>query len=357
MRFFFFTKTDWTEPPRLRHQMARLLANAGHEVIFFQRPYHLWQRFGKDSSGEQHIKLFRYRQLLHHKLRINTVLHRFNALFEKNQILSLMLEHCIDRNDVIINFNYDYFYLKDIFRKNRLITIINDDFWSNALGGYKRPLKWALKKTLQSSDVVLTVSLTLKNELSKFSSVELFYPWSNIRYKSPDLVSTKSTILFWGYINYRININFISNLAKCLVDFSSNFKILFVGPNQDRSLISKITCHENVRVYPSADLENIDLSDVFLGLIPYRSGVRDVDVITFPNKVLPLLSRGLPIAITGMPNFLSAPFVFRLDQGRDSDIATLQFINKNFAQLQTSIRAFVDANDSDMRLKQFFSYL
>ena len=357
MRFFFFTKTDWTEPPRLRHQLARLLVNAGHDVIFFQRPYYPWQRFGKEHSGQHHIKLSRYRQLLHHKLRLHPVLHKLNALFEKNQIFSLMREHCIDRNDVIINYNYDYFYIKDIFSNNRLITIINDDFWSNAVGGYKRPLKWALKKTLWSSDAVLTVSLTLQNELSQFSSVELFYPWTNTGYKSPDLASTKNTILFWGYINYKLDINFISNLAKCLIDLCSDFKLLFVGPNQDSSLISEITRYENVRVLPSADLENIDLSDVFLGLIPYRSGVKDIDVITFPNKVLPLLSRGLPIAITGMPNFLSAPFVFRLDQGQDSDIATLQFINRNFAQLQTSIRAFVDANDSDLRLKQFFSYL
>ena len=41
--FVLFTNTQWTQAPRLRHQVARLLAHAGHRVTFFERPAHPWQ--------------------------------------------------------------------------------------------------------------------------------------------------------------------------------------------------------------------------------------------------------------------------------------------------------------------------
>jgi len=358
MRFIFFSKTNWAEPPRLRHQLAHLLADAGHEVVFFQRPYYPGQKNETSDSGHARIHLYRYRQLLHHKLRLHPLLHRVSALFEKKQIKSFMSELCIERNDVIVNFNYDYFFLRDLFPSNRLITIINDDFWSRAIGGYESPLKWALINTCKSSDVVLTVSLPLKNELSEFCQAELFYPWSDSRYTPPNLVTTRNTILFWGYINNKLDVKFIAGLANGLLQRGSEYSILFVGPIQCSSdSINEISRFSNVNFLPASDLETLDLQNVFVGFIPYRSGIKSIEVITFPNKVSRLLARGLPIAVTGMPNFIAEPFVFRLGQDLESDIASLQAIESHFSKLQPCIREFVETNGSEERLKQFMSYL
>ena len=37
-RCFFFTKTNWNEQPRMRHQLALLLRNYGHQILFFEKP-------------------------------------------------------------------------------------------------------------------------------------------------------------------------------------------------------------------------------------------------------------------------------------------------------------------------------
>lgn len=356
MRFIFFTKTDWAEPPRLRHQLARLLADAGHEIVFFQCPYYPGQRIGKDDSGHASIQLYRYYQLLHHKLRLHPLLHRVNALFEKSQIRCFKYEFRIQRDDIIVNFNYDYFFLRDLFLENRLITIINDDFWSRAIGGYEKPLKWALEKTCRLSDVVLAVSLPLQKELRDICPAELFYPWADITYTPQDPASTRNTILFWGYINNKLDFNFISELASDLIACSSEYKLLFVGPIQcSPDTIRQITRHKNVRLLPAADLGDIDLTDVFVGLIPCRTGVNTIDAITLPNKALRILARGIPLAITGMPNFIAESFVFRLDQYPKSAVATLQAVHRQFPRLQPSIRDFVAANGPEVRLKQFLS--
>lgn len=358
MRFIFFTKTDWAEPPRLRHQLARLLADAGHEIVFFQRPYYPGQRLGNDESTHAQIQLYRYRQLLQHKLRIHPLLHSLNALCEKSQIRRFKNEFLIRRDDVIVNFNYDYFFLRDLFPPNRLVTVINDDFWSRAIGGYEKPLTWALEKTCRLSDVVLTVSLPLQKELRSICPAELFYPWADNNYTLPDTASTRNTILFWGYINNKLDFNFISGLANSLIACGSGYKLLFVGPIQcSPGTIRQITRHENVKVLPAADLADIDLSDVFVGLIPYQAGVKELDVISLPNKVLRILACGLPLAITGMPNFIAKPFVFRLDQYPKSAIETLQTVHRQFAHLQPSIREFVATNGPEARLKQFLDFL
>jgi hypothetical protein len=355
MRFIFFTKTDWNESPRLRHQLARLLADAGHEVVFFQRPCYPWQRIGRDHSGNDRISLYRYRQLIHHKLRLHPLLHGMNALFEKRLIASFVKWLNINHNDVIVNFNYEYFFLRSLFPQGRIITIINDDFWSRAMLGWASPLKWALRKTLQDSDRVLTVSMPLINQLSIIAPVELFYPWSDKPYAPVVNSNAKNTVLFWGYINSKLDFYFISNLAQQLHAWGSDWRLVFVGPVQ--SSVSKIKQHENVFFLPPTDFDRLDISSVFVGLIPYKSGVEDIDVITFPNKLLRVLSRGIPIAITGMPHFIDEPFVFRLNKDPKVAIGMLDKIRLGFLDLQPAIKEFVSKNSAAARLQQFLRYL
>ena len=35
--FYIFSKTNWEEMPRLRHQIARMLAKKGHKIFFFSK--------------------------------------------------------------------------------------------------------------------------------------------------------------------------------------------------------------------------------------------------------------------------------------------------------------------------------
>ena len=175
-RFLIFTKTNWDEPPRLRHQLAKLLLSDGHEIVFFEKPAYILGKRSKNKTSEKKIKFLRYRQLIHHKLRLIPLLHSLNAGFEKAQINMLRKDNQFNIKDIIINFNYEYFFLRSLFPENKIITIINDDFWSSALFQYEKPLRWALKKTCLSSDAVLTVSKPLSEQLSEFCRPHLFYP-------------------------------------------------------------------------------------------------------------------------------------------------------------------------------------
>ncbi len=357
MRFIFFTKTEWAEPPRMRHQLAGLLADAGHEVIFFQRPIYPWQNSRPTESSHPRIHLYRHRQTLHHKLRLNNLLHYVNAAFEKQEILTYIGLLKIGRADVIVNFNYDYFFLREMFPEQKLITIINDDFWSRAIAGYERPLKSALAMTCKTSDVVLAVSPPLAKQLETFCDPVLFYPWADIPYKAPASEASRNTLLFWGYINSKVDLDYVKHLVELIQRQRQDIKVLFVGPTTRASKrLVALKDHPVLEYHPTARLDELPLDRVFAGFIPNRSGVTENDAIVLPNRALQLFARGLPVAITGMPHFLQHPFVFRLGNGLNTDLATLREVQHSFFALQPAVEAFVQANSAEHRLQTFLTY-
>jgi hypothetical protein len=358
VRFIFFTKTAWAEPPRLRHQLARLLADAGHEVVFFERPAYPWESLAQNESGHPNIKLTQHHQYLHHKLRIHRALHYLNAIFEKREILHYIVSLKANQSDVIVNFNYDYFFLKDIFPSQKIITIINDDFWSSSIGGYERPLKLVLTDTCKKSNVVFTVSQPLASLLEEFCDPQLFYPWADIRYMPPTSATSRNTLLFWGYINTKIDFDYVERLAKSIREHDKKIRIMFVGPVEKASNNWDILVKDNPTIYyqPATPIDRLTLDSVLACFIPYRQAVAEIDAITLPNKALQFLARGIPLAITGMPDFIEQPFVFRLGRDSDSDLACLREIQDSFYSLQPSIKAFVEDNSAQQRLKTFLDW-
>ena len=68
-------------------------------------------------------------------------------------------------------------------------------------------------------------------------------------------------------------------------------------------------------------------------------------------------SIGLPLLITGMPNFIDEPFVYRLNSNVDEDIEVLHTIDEEFVKIQPKIIDFLQKNSHESRLNQFLSYL
>lgn len=354
MRFVFFTKTEWTEAPRLRHQLARLLADAGHDVAFFQLPSFPWQASASGVSGHQRIALHRYRQLIHHKLRVHSLLHRLNRAYERRQIgaFSSMLD--IRPDDVIVNFNYDYYFLRDLFPGQKIVTIINDDFWSQAIAGYEAPLKWALERTCETSDRVLTVSPSLADQLQSYCNPELFYPWADQAYDAPTKLGQRKQLLFWGYIGDRIDYERVISLADFFAAHALDFELVFVGPQREGwRPLKALARHPVVTLRDAIPLNALPLESVLAAFIPYRGGVKSFDAIVLPNKALQMLARGLPLIITGMPDFLDAPFVFRLHSSNSGVERLLEEVQASFDSLQPLIAEFVEANSARNRLTQF----
>lgn len=353
MQFVFLTKTRWEEPPRIRHQLARLVADAGHEVCFFEKPAPVWQRLPEPHTGGTRITVARHHELIHHKLRLTQAAHRLNAAVVSSSLRGAQRRGVFSANAVVVNFNYDYWFLRRVFPRQRLITMINDDFVSTALFGFTAPLRWALARTCRDADRVLTVSAPLQEQLAPYCAAELFLPWADRPYTAPDASAARNTLLFWGFINNKVDFSLLRALSEQCASARPDLRLMLVGPVEQGvdEQLNALRARSNVEVLPATSLDRLPLQQVLAALIPYRSGVAEIDAIALPNKALQLLARGLPLLIAGMPRFIREPFVFRLEDGPAA--AVLERIAARFGDLQADIREFVAANCERARLTQF----
>ena len=171
-RVLVLTRTVWDEPPRLRHQLTQLLLAAGYRVAFAQKPGSIFApsaRVLAPPSGTPCLSLLSPRELLYHQLRLVPWLHHFNAYFARRDLRKTISCAGIPRltqKDLIINFNYDAFWLRSLFPDRPIITIINDDFEALSRFPFHHHLTWALKRTCAMSNRVLTVSEPLRQRLA-----------------------------------------------------------------------------------------------------------------------------------------------------------------------------------------------
>lgn len=354
-RFIFFTKTHWDEPPRLRHQFADLVAGAGNDVVFFEKPTSTGGALRPPQQRTERIQTRQHRELMHHKLRLNAALQHANAAVTVPSIASHFRDAPITERDFVVSFNYDYWFLRRLFPRNPLVTVINDDFICVALFGYTRPLLWALGRTSAASDRVLTVSHPLQRQLAPYTKPELFLPWADRPYRAPTIGTTRDTLLFWGFTNRRIHFPAVRRLAERLAADRPNLRILFVGPvieSSQRDVDGLLEC-PNIQFLPSHRLDELPLDCVLAAYIPYRPHDLEIDAITISNKTFQLLARGLPILISplpGMPAFIEEDFVFRVDEADPG--AQMDLIGRRFAELQPRIAQYVNGNGADARLAQ-----
>jgi hypothetical protein len=305
-------------------------------------------------ASEPGIRFCQHQELLHHLLRISSPLRRANACWTRRSIRRIVDEHGLGANDVLVNFNYEYYFLRDLFPANTLITIINDDFTCRALRRFRQPLEHALRLTCEASDHVLVVSAPLQEHLSQYCSPQLFLPWAQSPYRMPEEKRQRDTLLFWGYISRRVDHELVFRLADELRNANSPIRLLFVGPVENSECYADLLRSKpGIEVAPATRLEDLPLERVLAGFIPYRRDMIGMDAVMLPNKAMSQLAWGLPLLITGMPHFIKAPFVFPLEEG--SALQTIRHVQEHFDDLQPSIRDFVSENSAKTRLDQFMN--
>lgn len=353
-RFIFFTKTMYDETPRIRHQLAELLTSYGHEVVFYQKPLFFFEDSKKliNEKINEKLEIRQTKQLIHHQLRVHQVFHFFNSCYENNQIKKSCLE--CDKNDVIINFNYDYFFLRKIFKENKIITVINDDFVAQAKFNNGSHVKKSLSKVSKMSDSVLCVSYPLLDQVKRHNkSSKLFLPWSEINYIAPKIEDRKS-ILVWASINNIIDFEIVKSIA---VKFKE-FNVFLIGPMDSivKPVIDEIVnSFKNVIVLDPKGLDELDsVSDFFVGLMPYKSGVRSTEAVTAANKTFRLMSLGLPLIVHGMPSFYEHKAIFKCNNINEIQKA-IEYCHDNFYKMQPSIEKLVNAQQPADRYAQIMS--
>jgi hypothetical protein len=356
----FITRTLWSEPPRLRHQVAQLFKDAGYSVLFAERPALLGtaafmtrQRVRVEADR---LLLLPQRDLVHHQMRLLPALHHLNGAWAGaalERLLAQLPKGGQPPLQQVINFNYDAFWLRRLFPTLPITTIINDDFESLSRLPWRGHLSWALARTCALSDRVLAVSQPLIERLSRWCQPELFLPWAAHPYAAPVAQSLRKVVLFWGFINDRLDQAVIRQSLPALRE--AGFRIRFVGPVQP----SGVELQRLLRSDPAVEwqgpcaFEDLDTSDCCAALIPYRLQCPGVEAIQLSNKALQLLSRGLPLIISAMPHFHKASYVLPYGTSACPSLSEAIFrAAARFDELQPSMAAFVAANGPQQRLAQ-----
>lgn len=359
MRILILTRTNWLEPPRLRHQLSLLLASEGHQVYFVQKPTCLLPPSSSEhssSSGVDGLTLLNSSEFVNHQLRFLPILHQLNAFWARYSLVKTLNTVDLLCPDLIVNFNYDAFWLRSIFPDQFITSIINDDFEALSRFPVYRHLTWAFKRTCVMSDHVLAVSEPLLHRIAEFCEPELFLPWASEPYQSPSTSYCRNVLLYWGYINHRLDFTL---LRKCVSQLSEiGVRLRFVGPiDSQGSMVQRLLASSsNVEWLPASSFSKLNTEDCFAALLPYRLDYPPNLATQLPNKALQLLSRGLPLISSELPYLHRASFVIPYDSTSPSSLITACLtVHMNFYSLQPAIAEFLSSNGPGARLSQLFA--
>ncbi|AXS82513.1 hypothetical protein [Marinobacter sp. Arc7-DN-1] len=346
MKVRIFTKSDWNEPPRIRHQFANLMNDNGHDVVFYQKPKYLVSE--RALVNDESTELRRTAQLIHHQLRLGGILSALNAAYEIRSINRNTQD--VNSDDLIVNFNYDYFFLRDVFPDNKIITIINDDFVAQSRFFDGKYAGIALEKTCRISDVVLCVSYPLCDQVRAWSSPKLFLPWSAERYEYPE-TTNRTAVLLWAHINNRIDFD----LVRFAASNNRSIDLHLIGPVSEAvsSEVRRLDQDfDNVVLVAAMPLTEIDFTKYFAAIIPYKSGKKEIEAVSASNKTFQLLGKGMPLVISGMPSFIQSRAI-RQTATKEEFLEAIEFCKRDFYRLQDSVRDLVSENGAHDRYRQF----
>ena len=353
-KFLIFSKSYWNETPRLRHQVALLLLDHGNQVVFFEKPDFNFRRSKTKpmiiESTATDIR--RTKQLVHHQLRIFSLIRYLNAEYEKKSIKN-SINVKKESNSIIINFNYDYYFLRDLFPENKIISIINDDFVAQAKVISGRHVLSSLEITCKKSDAVFVVSYPLARQVENWCEPQIFFPWAQSRYIKPDNLCKRDSILIWAHINDRLDFDLIRKFAVR----RENYKIDVFGPISPniKEIVECINgTFKQVRFYGSRDLQAINFDKYFCSVMPYRPSAPGVGATSAANKTFYLLSMGMPLIAHGMPDFINNRSIFKTSNLSDF-IEAADFCFARFQSLQNDIEELVNCNQAKDRYDQIMT--
>ena len=338
----------WSEPPRLRKQVAQMLLAHGHEVHFFEK-----RRFGRRRRSEaitDKLTLHTTGHLLHHQLKIFSLLNSIDASYLKSVITKQVQPR---DEDIVVNFCYDFYFLRDIFPDNPMVHVVNDDYISAAIRPHRRSAKRLLHRTARSADHNLVVSYLIERQIREATDdVSLFFPWARHGYELPVASECRDEVLYWGYINERIDEQLVSAILE------SGIRINFVGTVTPSRMTDRILSQKNAVVLEPQPLEELSsvLARCSCAIIPYDITNPYNPAVTISNRGFELMSFGLPLLFSDMPNLIRAPenIVYRCKNASEF-IAAIEQTRSDFDDVQTQIRDFLVGHTVEHRYEQFMS--
>jgi len=326
-----------------------MLLDHGHEVHFFQK-----RKLGRRAGTEKllgRLTLHTGPHLLHHQLKIFPFLNTIDAAFLK-RIIRQQID--IRDDDVVLNFCYDFYFLRDLYPNNTMIHIINDDYISAAIRPHKRSAEKLLQISAEAADHNLVTSYAnlqtcypISDQINRRNSkVSLFLPWARHRYERPSAATKREEVLYWGFINDRID------KKKVIALMDGGLKINFVGMITRSRVTDQILGHSNAVYHGIHSLEDIPsvIERCSCALMPYDKNFPYNSSLTMGNRGFELLSFGLPLLFCDLPHLLPAPegVIYRCGSVEDYRVRFMH-ARENFVQIQPAIESFLEDHYVDSR--------
>lgn len=335
-KVLILTKTDWSEPPRIRHQLTWLLKEKGYSVTFVEK--NTYKSIFIKHRKEEGINFYSHAQLIHHQLRYFPFIQKLN-----NSLVRFYLRKIIKKVefDFILNFSYNYSFLKKLAPGKKIITMMEDDFEAQAKFGMTKQIRNQIRATCQNSDHVLTVSYPLYDKLSSYQdNVTLFFPWSQRTYTKPIQNGLRNTVLYFGFVG-RLNWEIIEEVIK-----STSYQYRFVGPTirkSDEQMVAHLKMtYSNFSYIPYSKIEELKVDDAFCSILPYDATLGNVQATTVSNRAFNLLSMGLPLVYADLRNLIKSPdTIMRTNITAEEYQDTIAFFYHNFYEVQKDIETFL----------------
>lgn len=348
VRFILLTKTSWNEPPRIRHQVTEMLLRRGHDVLFVERNAWLGRVVVRREGP---LVVARHGEMIHHQLRVFPWLSRMNAMMEASGLDAIGIG--ADRETIILNFNYDHYFIRDLAPHNAIVSVLNDDFIAAARWFSRREASRVLEATLRISDHTLVVSRPLHAQARRFTDrASLFLPWARRPYSAPASGASRSEVLYWGYINDRIDLALVTELM------SLGVIVNFIGPVSGSRKVAELVAYRNARYHGQGQLN--DFSEILdrcaCSILPYDMTNSVVVATTISNRAFDLLSAGFPLLYSPLPALLDAPTrVIRVCRTANDYVEGLRESAADFDAVQPLISDFLRAHSEDERYSQLMA--
>jgi hypothetical protein len=345
------SRTAWSEAPRLRHQLSRLLRDIGYEIYYVQL---LLQGKSIEENSEDGINVYTVYERIHHQLKPFTFLQKIDSSHIFRELKKILP---VSNFQVVVNFNYDNDYTFSLYPDIPTITVINDDFYVMAKPWMRSQVLKNLAKTISRSRMNLSVSYSINKQLNQFTSnAELFLPWSDINYHKPESDLKRDVVLYYGFVS-RLDLKLVDELCN------SGIKLRFVGPVQGNGLEvkRKYASFPNIEFLSETKLVDLDVSDVCCSIALYDKTVESVQAITASNRMFQLLAMGLPLVYPNLPNLIEAPRqVIAKCTSISEFLDAITYFKVNFDQVQPMIEYFLSDHTKAKRsqyMEQLFESL
>ncbi|MBH49875.1 MAG: hypothetical protein CMG69_03885 [Candidatus Marinimicrobia bacterium] len=353
MNFLINTQTDWDEPPRARHQLARALA-IDHHVIFVSKNKYGTPRINI-SNPEKNITILSPFWYIKGKFTFRIPI--INEIYQHWLFKKLKIKY---RDYILINFDPTASLLHKYF--NKIIYLCNDDFLSKKRSkSVIISIYWYFKQRQLIKEALFCtgVSRYLHNYLLKYNKNShlmltgaSFLNQKNITYKVIEK-NKNINIVYVGWLN-KLNVKWIEYISQ-----NKKYNIYLIGPGLSKTM-KPLKKNDNIvftgELIGNELREMMEKANIFIA--PYYKDKDTEKVYTMPNKFWLYLSYGKPIVTCRINNLAKLPekFVYQSKDEKEFitniDKAIKEYSETNFEKKLN----FISQNTWDNRVDKLLEY-